>query len=525
MTNDEIANDWNADSLSGKTKASTNLAAMDIGELAELLKCGAITKAAHDMAVSVIERTAGHMTAEASEVMDSMRTYREPAADAESSLELIDDEPGLLQPADAVISAQPGSNNFADRILSIAKRRAGDVLVNPDNPKLRNDDKRSRLTTTLGKFGKVGVLFSYFGDDGKEYYFDGNTRGDLDPDEEWQIATTNLTQTEVDELVFVYDHLAGLIDWDPEITNRLIDNLTEQDADDNLAAMIKNIAADVIIETEPDASQLAAEPKVDAGAALAIKWKTKPGQVWEITSERATHRIACGDCTNEKLIAKLFGDVAKVDLIGTDPPYCSGGFDESSKSAGSVGTDRVDVVDIVNDRLSSRGYQALLKQSLNMVRSDYLLAFTDWRMWTYLFDLVESSAFRVKSMIVWDKISPGMGQGWRTQHELIMWGCRVAPPFKLEPGKGSISNVIQCKRSGNNLHTTEKPTELFGKLLANLKDFVGSVYDPFAGSGTMIVAADFHGMDSFACELSRNYVAVALERMADAGCECELISK
>lgn len=51
--------------------------------------------------------------------------------------------------------------------------------------------------------------------------------------------------------------------------------------------------------------------------------------------------------------------------------------------------------------------------------------FTDWRMWVYLFDIVESSGLGVKNMIVWNKKSPGMGVGWRTQHELVMFAHRT----------------------------------------------------------------------------------------------------
>ena len=52
----------------------------------------------------------------------------------------------------------------------------------------------------------------------------------------------------------------------------------------------------------------------------------------------------------------------KMDMLLTDPPYCSGGFQESGKAAGSVGTRGTEM--IANDTLSTRGYMALIKATI-----------------------------------------------------------------------------------------------------------------------------------------------------------------
>lgn len=97
-------------------------------------------------------------------------------------------------------------------------------------------------------------------------------------------------------------------------------------------------------------------------------------------------------------------------MVLTDPPYCSGGFQESGRGAGSVGTSAAHKP-IANDKLSSRGYTALLKSVFSLFGAEFIYAFTDWRMWIHIFDVVERSGFGVRSMIVWDKESPGMGRG------------------------------------------------------------------------------------------------------------------
>ena len=196
-----------------------------------------------------------------------------------------------------------------------------------------------------------------------------------------------------------------------------------------------------------------------------------------------------------------------------DPPYCSGGFQEAGRASGSVGTDAAHK-QIANDRLSTRGYQALLKQAFTHPGAPFLYAFTDWRMWVWLFDIAESCGFGVRSMIVWDKGTPGMGRGWRAQHELILWACKATPPY--DKYASGVGNVIGDKRTGNHHHTTEKPATLVGSLLAN-SPFVRTVYDPFLGSGTTIVAAEQERRTGYGLELDAPYVAVALERLAAMG--------
>ena len=169
---------------------------------------------------------------------------------------------------------------------------------------------------------------------------------------------------------------------------------------------------------------LAPEPEApidpDDVPELLVEPVSQYGDVWML----GRHRLMCGDSTVAADVERLLGG-ANVDSIVTDPPYSSGGFQESDRSAGSKGTAAV-YKPIRNDRPSTRGYQALIKGTLALVpiSVSVVYVFTDWRMWVNLFDVVEAYGYGVRSMIVWNKESPGMGMGWRSQHELIMCGTR-----------------------------------------------------------------------------------------------------
>lgn len=232
---------------------------------------------------------------------------------------------------------------------------------------------------------------------------------------------------------------------------------------------------------------------------------TQRGDLWIL----GRHRVICGDCTNQNDTAILL-DGAKPEILITDPPYCSGGFQESGRSTGSIGTDRVDgnLPTIANDTLSTRGYQALMKAAIQELPVLVSYIFTDWRMWVYLFDIVESNGLGVKNMIVWNKKSPGMGVGWRTQHELIMFAHRTKPKFDNHKGYG---NVIECTRTGNELHPTQKPVEIIEKLLDNT-DWARGVVDLFGGSGTTLAACEAAGQTCYTMELTPAFTDVIVKR-------------
>lgn len=246
-----------------------------------------------------------------------------------------------------------------------------------------------------------------------------------------------------------------------------------------------------------------AEP--DAVVEPPAKPVTQRGDLWIL----GKHRVVCGDCTNANDRALLL-DGATPEILVTDPPYCSGGFQESGRSAGSIGTDRVDgnLPTIANDTLSTRGYQALMKAMIQDLPILVAYIFTDWRMWVYLFDIVESNGLGVKNMIVWNKKSPGMGVGWRTQHELVMFAHRTKPKFDNHKGYG---NVLECTRTGNELHPTQKPVEIIEKLLDNT-EWAHGVVDLFGGSGTTLIACEKMGQPSYLMELTPAFTDVIVKR-------------
>ena len=143
-------------------------------------------------------------------------------------------------------------------------------------------------------------------------------------------------------------------------------------------------------------------------------------------------------------------------------------------------------------------------------------SFTDWRMWEFTAEAIEMAGHRRRGMLVWDKITPGMGMKWRLQHELVCWGSRVAS--RTGP---SLGTVLTHKRvnSSKKAHPTEKPVSLLSDILLNSGGEV--IADPFMGSGTTGVACTQAGKPFIGMELDPRFFDVACERIAAAHSQAE----
>jgi site-specific DNA-methyltransferase (adenine-specific) len=87
---------------------------------------------------------------------------------------------------------------------------------------------------------------------------------------------------------------------------------------------------------------------------------------------------------------------------------------------------------------------------------------------------------------------------------------------------GSAARFFYCAKAtteergeGNN-HPTVKPVDLMRWLCRLVTPVGGVVLDPFAGSGSTLIAADAEQFDAIGCELSPDYAAIAERRVRQA---------
>ncbi|CEG15029.1 Site-specific DNA-methyltransferase (fragment) [Xanthomonas citri pv. citri] len=142
-----------------------------------------------------------------------------------------------------------------------------------------------------------------------------------------------------------------------------------------------------------------------------------------------------------------------------------------------------------------------------------VLLFTDWRQLPLTTDAMQIAGFTWRGITVWDKtegVRPQLGR-FRNQAEYIVWGSKGNMP--LDRRAPVLPGVIrESVRKADKHHLTGKPTELMRQLV-RICETGGRVLDPFAGSGTTLVAAQLEGFEAVGIEMTDQYACVARGRL------------
>jgi len=197
--------------------------------------------------------------------------------------------------------------------------------------------------------------------------------------------------------------------------------------------------------------------------------------------------------------------IEQVDLVLTDPPYGSGGRDGSTHLSDDA---------ITGNRMLSDSHIWLMRtvgaQCCGITKDDsHCYVFSDWRKWRETQIAFETFGWELRSLIVWDK-GNGMGEFWRSSYELILFLTK-RKPRKLN--SGNCYNVVKYPSVKNGTHPTEKPVDLCIFLMGASSNKGEIVLDPFAGSGTTLVAAKRLGRKAIGIEISEKYCEIAVNRL------------
>jgi hypothetical protein len=151
--------------------------------------------------------------------------------------------------------------------------------------------------------------------------------------------------------------------------------------------------------------------------------------------------------------------------------------------------------------------------------------FMDWRHVRELQDAALPLFGPPRQLCVWTKDNAGLGTFYRSQHELVFLFKKGEAPHinNFELGQHgryrtnvwSYAGVNTLKGKGYELlalHPTVKPVSLIADAIRDCSHRNGIILDPFAGSGTVLIAAERTGRHARAIELEAKYVDVAVAR-------------
>jgi adenine-specific DNA-methyltransferase len=193
-----------------------------------------------------------------------------------------------------------------------------------------------------------------------------------------------------------------------------------------------------------------------------------------------------------------------VDLICSDPPY--GGNELGGKNAPPIANNSTPLPGLlaVQRSLAALKFNRFCVVFLNQQHQPFYDNF--FRRYTSL---------RVRGYVVWDKKSMGLGYGVRTRHELVGIYEKGRPAYPQQ----AVPSVIQCSRADTSDHPNAKPLALMRYLIGKFSSPGDLVLDPFAGSGTTLLAARISNRRFIGMELDANYVAVARQRLGNTEAE------
>lgn len=267
-----------------------------------------------------------------------------------------------------------------------------------------------------------------------------------------------------------------------------------------------------------------------------------------------THRLMCGDSTRSDHFATLMGG-ATADLVVTDPPYNVDYMSARRKSAELAKSKQPRHKDIANDKMSDSDFLDFLSKAFtNMAGAlkaggSFYVWLSDSKLNSNI-QALEQTGLGYEQILVWVKNNHVLGfMDYHQKHEPCLYGWKEGASHyfiaerdhstvlerakSLLSGKATQTELRACikelttalsegtdvlrygKPNKSKLHPTMKPIPLFGELIRNSSRRGESVLDPFAGSGTTLVACHDMGRNAYAMEYSPNYCQVIINRLKE----------
>lgn len=263
---------------------------------------------------------------------------------------------------------------------------------------------------------------------------------------------------------------------------------------------------------------------------------TRSGDVWQL----GKHRLMCGDSSKPADVATLARN-AKARLLFTSPPYLS--------QREYKGSSKMPWLDMMTGIFGSHmplsdDVQILVNLGLVHREGEWLPYWEPW------IEAMQAKKWRRFGFYVWDQ-GPGMVGDWNGRlapsHEFIFHlnretrrprktkACKNAgevnfstqrqPNGTTKPHTGNGQQIQRTKipdsvirvtrHQGRDIevsHPAVFPVALVTEVLTAFSDRGDVVYEPFAGSGTLIIGAERTGRVAIAMECAPEYVDIAVMR-------------
>jgi len=205
------------------------------------------------------------------------------------------------------------------------------------------------------------------------------------------------------------------------------------------------------------------------------------------------NQVIHGNCT--EVLRTLPGE--SIDLVVTDPPYFVRYKDRSGRS-------------IANDADPGSVLGAFTDLYRVLKPDTYCVSFYGWNSVVAFFGAWQQAGFRAVGHIVWHKGYSSRRGFLNARHEQAYVLVKGRPAKPAHP----IDDVQPWEYSGNVVHPTEKAVSVLQPVVHAFSRPGSTILDPFAGSGSTLVAAALSGRNFVGIELEAKYVEHARRHLA-----------
>lgn len=317
---------------------------------------------------------------------------------------------------------------------------------------------------------------------------------------------TGLTETQKKAYRIADNRTSELAEWDSELLALELEDLRMADfdlgtlafEDGEINALLASLEATPEGETDADAVP---EPQDEVVA--------QPGDVWVM----GKHRIMCGDSTVATDVAALLGGGVP-HLMVTDPPYgveYDADWRNHSMRADGSGIGTRAVGKVLND------HNADWREAWALFPGEVAYVWHAGTKANIVADSLLACGFDIRAQVIWAKSQLVIGRGhYHPKHEPCWYAVKKGGTGHWQGDRKQTTlweiNKPQKSETG---HSTQKPIECMRRPIENNSQPGDSIYEPFSGSGTTIIAAEQTGRRCYAMEISPLYVQVALDRWAN----------
>lgn len=407
-----------------------------------------------------------------------------------------------------------------DRALSVEMRHVDALRPYENNARLHSRKQLAKLAKSIEAFGFTNPILT--AEDGTVLCGHGRLEAAklLGMASVPTIQLSNMSEAQKRAYILADNRIAEQASWSKRMLKSELQGLHDLGYEVELSGF-DTLEIDTLL-TLGDEEPVDDDVHLPAHNVAAV---SRIGDLWHI----GPHRLLVGDARDPAAYEKLLAG-ERAQLVFTDPPY-------GCRIRGNVsGNGRVvhdEFVEGSTGVLDAEFSMSLLHPALKAMAANCLpgaIAFVcmDWRGAPFLLEAADGVLAELKNLIVWAKSNAGQGAFYRSQHELVY-------AFKISPGKhinnfglgggGRHRSNIWCYPGANVFragreddladHPTVKPKKMVADAILDCSTRASVVLDPFAGSGTTLVAAAMTGRRGFGIELDPKYADVILRRVEE----------